>query len=95
MKPFILFLIVAGFTNTYAQQPKTGPELFESKCARCHGSDGTKGRWGAINLKYSYISDAELFATISNGRRFMPTWKNKLTPEQIKKVGAYVKSLRK
>lgn len=95
MKLPYLLLLGLLFFNTYGQQPKTGLQLFESKCARCHGTDGTKGRWGAINLRYSYITDAELFSTIANGRRFMPTWKNKLTAEQIHKVGLYVKSLRR
>jgi cytochrome c6 len=84
--------------NNYSQNVlpiKLGKELFENKCAKCHGRDGTKGSWGAINLQYSYISDIELFNTISNGRRIMPSWKKKLTSEEIKNVISYIKILRK
>ncbi len=79
-----------------AQKPeKTGKEIFESRCAKCHGKDGTKGLWGAINLKGSQISDNERITTISKGRRIMPSWKGRLTEKEIKSVAEYVKTLKK
>lgn len=79
-----------------AQKPeKTGKEIFDNRCAKCHGKDGTKGLWGAINLRGSQIGDNERIATISNGRRFMPSWKGRLTEKEIKSVSEYVKTLKK
>jgi cytochrome c6 len=79
-----------------AQKPeKTGKEIFETRCAKCHGKDGTKGLFGAINLKGSRIGDNERTATIANGRRYMPSWKGRLNEQEIKRVAEYVKTLRK
>lgn len=75
--------------------PKNGKELFEGKCARCHGKDGTKGRFGAKNLQLSVLNDAMLFQIISEGKSFMPSWKKKFTAIQIKMIMDYIKTLRK
>ena len=74
---------------------KTGKEIFESNCARCHGTDGTKGKWGAKNLKLSNLADNELLAIISNGKRIMPAWNHTLTTNEIELVKEYIKTLRK
>lgn len=78
------------------QQPVelNGKVLFETKCAKCHGTDGTKGRYGAKNLSKSRLNDDELFTTIGNGSWIMPKWKKKLSREQLLSVAAYVKTLR-
>lgn len=78
------------------QQPVelNGKVLFETKCAKCHGTDGNKGQYGAKNLRKSRLSDDELFTTIGNGSWIMPKWKKKLTREQLLSVAAYVKTLR-
>lgn len=73
----------------------TGKSLFISHCSKCHGEDGTKGRWGAKNLRISRLDDAGLFQTISNGRGFMPKWSKKLSEKQIADVITYIKTLRK
>jgi mono/diheme cytochrome c family protein len=78
-----------------AQQPEVqGKKIYENKCARCHGKDGTRGLFGAKNLKVSRLNDNDLYKTISNGRDIMPSWKDKLTPESIQTVIRYVKTLR-
>jgi cytochrome c6 len=77
------------------EMEKTGKEIFEGNCARCHGTDGTKGKWGAKNLKLSNLSDSELLAIISNGKRIMPAWKHSLTKNEIELVKEYIKTLRK
>lgn len=83
-------------THLQAQQSiTTGKDLFEKKCAKCHGKDGTKGMFGAKNLQLSRINDGDMFHTISNGIRVMPSWKSRLTEGQIRMVMAYIKKLRK
>jgi cytochrome c6 len=71
-----------------------GMKIYQSKCTRCHGEKGTRGFLGARNLRLSKLNDNELYATISEGKRIMPSWKERLTPEQIHSVIRYVKSLR-
>ncbi len=46
--------------------------------------------------QWRYVpTDQTLFDTISNGRRgtLMPPWKDKLSPEQIWKIVAYIRSI--
>lgn len=71
-----------------------GKVLFETKCAKCHGADGTKGQYGAKNLRKSRLNDDDLFSAIANGSWIMPKWKKKLSREQLLSVAAYVKTLR-
>ncbi|WP_316633853.1 cytochrome c [uncultured Flavobacterium sp.] len=98
-KKVLQIAIVGLFSiNNYSQNLpvlKSGKDVFEGKCVACHGIDGTKGKWGAINLQRSYLDDLEIFKVVSDGRRIMPSWKKKLTIEEIKSVILYIKTLRK
>lgn len=71
-----------------------GQEVFVRNCKRCHGADGTKGFLGAKDLRASRLADDSIRQTILNGRRVMPAFRKKLTPEDIAQVILYVKSLR-
>jgi cytochrome c6 len=95
----LLPLIISFFSfATFHQQGKTkttGKELFEGNCAKCHGADGTRGKWGAKNLQLSTLSDDELFTIVSTGKRMMPAWNQRLTKVEIERVIDYIKTLRK
>lgn len=88
----VLMLLLTSFVS---QQAPAGKEIYTSKCSRCHGNDGTKGFLFAKNLQKSKMEDAVMLLLIQNGKRFMPSFKTKLTPEEIKQVAEYVKTLRK
>ncbi len=75
-------------------EPLSGKSLFEKKCAKCHGTDGMKGRWGARNLQTSTLNNDELFTMIANGKGFMPAWRKKITPAQIRTIIEFIKTLR-
>lgn len=77
-----------------AQPPAAGRALFEDKCAACHGNNGALGRLGAKNLQLTRLNDEQLFHRISEGRRIMPAWKNRLLPGQINLIVRYIKTLR-
>jgi mono/diheme cytochrome c family protein len=75
--------------------------LFKSKCAGCHGPDGTGSamgkKMGAHDFTSSDVqkmSDAELGETITNGKNKMPAYKS-LTPDQVKGLVAYIRTLKK
>lgn len=72
----------------------TGRILFESNCSRCHGADGTKGLFGAKNLRKSQLSDSAIIEQIRSGRRIMPPFKKRLRPEEIQQIAIYIKTLR-
>jgi cytochrome c6 len=77
-------------------------DLFKSKCAMCHGADGSAstGMGKSMGLKplsgpeVQKMSEADLITLITNGRGKMPAYKGKLTDDQIKAVAEYVKTLK-
>ncbi|MGH9522031.1 MAG: c-type cytochrome [Terriglobales bacterium] len=84
---------------TYAAD--TGPELFKSKCAMCHGPNGEgKGKIPALgSANVQKMSDADLKKTIENGTKtangMMPKYGDKLSSTQIDDLVKYVRSLKK
>jgi mono/diheme cytochrome c family protein len=72
---------------------------FKTKCAGCHGADG-KGKEAMKTRDLSSAdvqkqSDAELTGIITNGKPpKMPAYKT-MTPEQVKDMVAYIRSLKK
>jgi cbb3-type cytochrome c oxidase subunit III len=77
---------------------KEGEKVFDEKCADCHGGDAMGGAGPDLtDDKWIYGgSDAEVFATVSGGRKGgMPSWKGQLKDEEIWKVIAYIRSLHK
>ena len=76
-----------------------GEAMFKAKCAGCHGADG-KGKeamkttdMGAADAQK--MSDADLSKIISEGKPpKMPAYKT-LTPEQVKDLVGYIRSLKK
>lgn len=92
--PFIALIVLSAFTPK-EQVYEGGKELYEKKCARCHGKDGTRGLFGARNLRISRLDDDGYINIITSGRNNMPSWSKKLNPGQINLVVAYIKELRK
>jgi cytochrome c oxidase cbb3-type subunit 3 len=71
---------------------------FKAKCAGCHGADA-KGKpamktrdWSSAEVQK--MSDADLAATITNGKSPMPAYKT-LTADQVKDLVAYVRTFAK
>jgi cytochrome c6 len=76
-------------------QPLSGRAVYEKKCSRCHGPDGTKHFLGAKDLQKSEMDDIAIIQIIMEGKSVMPSYKKKLTEDEIKQVVEYVKGLRK
>lgn len=80
-----------------------GADLFGAKCAACHGKEGNADspmakKFGVKPLgspDVQKLSDAELTNIITKGKDKMPSYEGKLTPEQIKALVAYIRSLKK
>jgi mono/diheme cytochrome c family protein len=71
---------------------------FKSKCAGCHGADA-KGKevLGTRDLSSDEVqkqSDADLSTIITGGKNKMPAFKS-MTPDQVKDMVAYIRSLKK
>ena len=74
---------------------KEGDKIFDARCSECH-MDGTGGA-GPDLTDDTWIyggSDAEVFETISGGRKGgMPSWKGVLSSDDIWKVMAFIRSI--
>jgi len=79
-----------------------GADLYKAKCAACHGPDGTGSAMGKkmgahdfTGAEVQKMSDADLTDTISKGKNKMPAYADKLKPEEIKGLVAYIRTLKK
>jgi mono/diheme cytochrome c family protein len=75
--------------------------LFKSKCAGCHGADGTGSAMGKKMGAHDFttadvqgMTDAQLTDIITNGKNKMPKY-GSLPPDQIKGLVAYIRTLKK
>jgi cytochrome c6 len=78
-----------------------GRKLFDAHCKKCHGElgkptargkslgapDFTNRIWQLSRL------DEQIIDTITNGKSKMPSWKDVLTPEEIKAAARWVRVL--
>ena len=80
---------------------KTHRRSTKSKCAACHGADGTGSPMGKKMGAHDFtsadvqkMSDAELTDIITNGKNKMPKY-GSLKPEDIKGLVAFIRTLKK
>ena len=82
-------------TACAGQTPNTGKQVFENKCAICHGSDANGGEFApGILTRIISRSDADLKSVITDGLpvRGMPPFK--LEPSELDSVTAYLRGLK-
>ena len=88
----LLLFMLGSFRS---QQRDNGKKIYDTKCARCHGANGTRHFLGAKDLQRSSLSDSAMVKIIFTGRKIMPSFKSTLSGEEIDAVVNYVKMLRK
>jgi mono/diheme cytochrome c family protein len=89
-------------TLSLSARAQNGSEpLYKSKCAACHGSDGSGSAMGKKLGAHDFqtadvqkMSDAELTDVITNGKNKMPKY-GSLKAEDIKGLVAYIRTLKK
>jgi cytochrome c6 len=80
-----------------------GKMTFEANCSVCHDQDGSGDTPIGMSLEIpdlrsdqvQKLSDPELIAIVTNGKDPMPSFKDKLTADEIKGVVAYVRTFAK
>lgn len=80
-----------------------GPALFKTKCAACHGVDGTGQTAVGKNLKIrdfhaaevQSATDAQLTKIIEEGKGKMPALKGKLTNDELASLVKHIRSFKK
>jgi cytochrome c6 len=85
-----------------AHAQNTAEALYKSKCAGCHGADGTGSATGKKMGAHDFttadvqgMSDTELSTVITNGKNKMPVYGKSLKPEDVKGLVAYIRTLKK
>ena len=93
------FVVVLSVPLTAGAQDASA--LFKSKCAACHGADGTGSAMGKKMGAHDFtaaevqsMSDAQLTDIITNGKNKMPKYPT-LKPEEVKGLVAYIRTLKK
>jgi len=106
----IIFLLIFFFGLTlfvsWVVRANLGPDsvastaTFRTKCAMCHGRDGSGSQVGkSMNVPdlrspvVQKISDAQLAQIISDGKGGMPSFKSSLSEDQIHALVAHIRSL--
>ena len=106
MKRINIFTVAAALAVVIAlslsAHTQSASDLFKSKCAMCHGADGTGSptgkKMGARDFTAAEVqkmSDAELTDVITNGKNKMPKYADKLKPEDVKGLVAHIRTLKK
>ena len=93
---FLLFLSLSAYAQNASET------LYKSKCAACHGADGsgsaTGKKMGAHDFTTADVqgmSDAELSTIITNGKNKMPAYGKSLKAEDIKGLVSHIRTLKK
>lgn len=98
----LLLAASASFTGASAQAAD-GSAIFDANCKMCHGAAGVPSASIRKMLPriptfdaalFAKLTDADIVRQITEGKDKMKPFKDKLTPEQIKAVAAYVKTLK-
>ncbi|MBZ5567408.1 MAG: cytochrome c [Acidobacteriia bacterium] len=104
LKVSLLVLVAGLMLPAFATAADTGPDLFASKCAACHGKDGAGSTPMGKSLKLKDLgsadvqkaSDKDLKDLIEKGKPpKMPAYAGKLSPAQVDELVKFIRSLKK
>jgi mono/diheme cytochrome c family protein len=95
-----LLIILVGIPSLMAEDAAA---TFKAKCAACHGPDAAGQTAVGKNLKIRDLhsadvqkqSDADLAKIIEGGKGKMPSFKGKLTTDEINGLVKYIRGLKK
>ncbi len=98
----VLLLMITSAATAVAQNAPA-KDLFVSKCAICHGADGSAKTPMGKNLKIRDFhspevqkqSDADLKTMITKGKGKMPAFDGKLTGEQVDLLVGHIREVGK
>jgi cytochrome c6 len=99
----LLFFAVLFLQLPARAAESAGARLYGSKCAACHGADGTANTPVGKAMKIGSLlspevqkkTDAELMTIIEKGKNKMPAYGKSLKPVEIKSLVGYVRELAK
>jgi cytochrome c6 len=85
-----------------AQAQDASAALYKTKCASCHGADGTGSAMGKKMGAHDFtaagvqgMSDEDLIAVTTTGKAKMPGYGKSMKADDIKGLVAYIRTLKK
>jgi mono/diheme cytochrome c family protein len=78
-----------GLVNT-----TRGKELFQQKCAACHGANGDARNNKAADLSMTRLDSLGIATTVLNGRGTMPPFRGAIADSDLSGIIVYVRTLR-
>lgn len=103
MKRALVVLLPFAFATLASAADHPGQASYRKSCAVCHAADGTGNSPTGKALKVRDLtsgevqqqSDDELATVIADGKNTMPGFKSSMSPEQIREVVAFLRTLKK
>lgn len=91
--PFVLCVLLSACSFKTISPDASGEKIFQTICARCHGSDLQGGIGPALGVgsEAADMSDEFFRFTIENGLGRMPSFKGTLSNEQAERVITYIR----
>jgi cytochrome c6 len=97
----LMFFVVSIARANPVPDGAASSATFRTKCAMCHGADGSGSAVGkSMNVpdlrspEVQKLADAQLAQIISDGKGGMPPFKSSLNEDQIHSMVSYIRSLR-
>jgi mono/diheme cytochrome c family protein len=98
-----LLITALALFCTLPAQADDAAAVFKSKCAICHAADGSGNSPTGKAMKVPDLlsadaqkkTDADLDGIITNGKNKMPSYKDKLSADQIKQLVSFIRDLAK
>ncbi len=99
----LVFAILTTALLALPAAASDGAALYKSKCAMCHGPDGSgdtamgkkMGLRALGGAEVQKQSDADLTAIVDKGKNKMPAYNGKLSADDIKALVGYIRTLKK
>lgn len=99
----VLFCLIPFSDPSSMHAQTAAPKTYTTNCVLCHAADGSGSSPSGKALKAKDLgskevqakSDEDLAEVITKGKGKMPAFGNKLKPEQIKELTAYIRTLKK
>lgn len=98
---FMITPIMLSSSAAFADSAPGAAEIYKSKCASCHGADGSGQTPVGKSMKIRDLrspdvqkqTDADLQKIMADGKGKMPAYKAKLSVADIASLVAYVRGL--
>ena len=96
----LVIAITMAASPAAGQGNKAGEDVYQAKCATCHGQDGSGNTPVGKSLQVADLrsaavqskSDAELTQSVSEGKGNMPGFKGNITDDEIHAVVTFVRT---